>query len=150
MILVEDHINPSGDGAEPISAYPKPDSPEFDPTIDLDVTHEHVVASKGEIWLEAEYNDKTTTQDVLVEVFQERKRQFQKFGDPQCHPLEFIAILGEEFGEVSKAAVEAHFNGYETTGNWDDYRKELIQVAAVAVQMVEALDKKRANAKSSQ
>jgi len=81
------------------------------------------------------------TQDVLREVAQERTRQDSKWG-PQCHhPCEWLAILGEEFGEVCKASCEAHFAGYAKTGDWTEYRKELIQLAAVAVAMVECLDR---------
>lgn len=83
------------------------------------------------------------TGKVLIEVLQERKRQNQKFKEQNHSPMEWVAILGEEFGEVSKAAVEAHFTGYDSTGNWDEYRMELVQVAAVAVAMIECLDRSR-------
>ncbi|GAB2528199.1 MazG-like family protein [Rufibacter soli] len=83
--------------------------------------------------------------NVLAEVKTERERQDAKFSEQNHHPLEWVAILGEEFGEVSKAAVEAHFTGYASSNNWANYREELIQVAAVAVAMVEALDRKEAS-----
>ena len=81
--------------------------------------------------------------DVYAEIQAERNRQGGKWGEQNHHPLEWLAILGEEVGEVNEAALEAHFVGYDRTGNWSDYRKELIQVAAVAVAMVQCYDRNR-------
>lgn len=80
------------------------------------------------------------TKLVLKEIEEERKKQDIKWGVQNHHPVEWLSILGEEFGEVSKAACEAHFH-YENGNTWDDYRKELIQTAAVAVSMVECIDR---------
>lgn len=78
---------------------------------------------------------------VIKYVISERKRQDEKWGANRTHhPLEWLAILGEEVGEANQAALEAHFSGYDRSGNWDDYRKELVQVAAVAVAMIESHD----------
>ena len=81
------------------------------------------------------------TWKVIKEVFGERERQDQKWGEQNHHPMEWLAILGEEVGEANKAALEAHFSGHSRYGVFDDYRKELIQVAAVAVAAVESLDR---------
>lgn len=78
---------------------------------------------------------------VIEEILKERNHQDKKWGQQNHHPMEWLAILGEEVGEVNKAALEAHFAGYRRTGNWSDYRKELIQVAAVVVAMIEAHDR---------
>ena len=78
---------------------------------------------------------------IIKEVKQERCSQEAKWGEQNHHPMEWLAILGEEVGEANKAALEAHFSGYERTGNLDDYRDELVQVAAVAVAMIESLDR---------
>lgn len=74
---------------------------------------------------------------VLEEVKEERARQDEKWGEQNHHPAEWLMILGEEVGEANKAALEAHFNGV----CYSDYRKELVQVAAVAVAMIECLDR---------
>ena len=79
-----------------------------------------------------------STEKVLQEVAAERENQDKKWGVQDHQPVEWIVILGEEFGESSKAALEAHFKGNKSTGNFDDYRAELIQVAAVAVAAVES------------
>jgi len=78
---------------------------------------------------------------VLAEVAAERARQDKKWGRQDHRPADWLSILGEEFGEVCKAVCEAHFPGYESTGDWSSYRKELIHVAAVAVAMAESHDR---------
>jgi NTP pyrophosphatase (non-canonical NTP hydrolase) len=78
---------------------------------------------------------------IFNEIKKERQQQDEKWGEQNHHAIEWCAILGEEVGEVNKAALEAHFKGYKRTGNYSDYRTELIQVAAVAVAMIECLDR---------
>ena len=98
---------------------------------------------------------------ILNEIANERIRQDEKWGE-QNHSLSlWLAILGEEFGEVSKEVVEFYFakaksslsTKSETYGMQSDennmlqrlilenYRKELIQVAAVCVSMIESLER---------
>ena len=81
--------------------------------------------------------------NIFQQIKDERTRQDKKWGVQDHHPLEWCAILGEEVGEVQKAALETHFK-YKGD-NPENYREELIQVAAVAVAMVECYD--RANPK---
>ena len=81
------------------------------------------------------------TAGVLAEVAQERERQHTKWGLQNLPPELWLMVLGEEVGEVNNAALEHHI------GNLPDlaaYRTELIQVAAVAVQAVESLDRQAA------
>ncbi|MGB0428949.1 MAG: hypothetical protein ACPGLV_00650 [Bacteroidia bacterium] len=95
-------------------------------------------------------------ESILEEIKQERVRQNQKFGEQNHKPIEWIAILSEEVGEAAKEALDHHFEYPEKTESGKqecntelqaqrlkDYRKELIQVAAVAVQMIECLDRNR-------
>lgn len=74
------------------------------------------------------------TNEVLSEVVNERINQDNKWGEQNHLPPFWLAILGEEFGEVCKAVFE---HNYHSGG----YRKELIHVAAVAVAMVECFDR---------
>jgi len=87
---------------------------------------------------------KTTKQTyrVLEDVIKERKYQDKKWGEQNHYPFKYNNILGEEFGEACKAANEAYDwkNGYWSK-SLKHYRKELIQVAAVAVAIVECLDR---------
>jgi len=80
------------------------------------------------------------TDRVLRDINAERRRQDEKWGVPNHRPFKWISILGEEFGEVCKAALEVHFKK-EYVDDYSDYRKELIEVAAVAVAAIENLDR---------
>lgn len=85
---------------------------------------------------------------VLDEVFEERRSQEKKWGQ-QNHPgSEYLMILGEEVGEANKEYLEVFFaakksqvSGHGLVVDYSSYRKELIQIAAVAVAMVESLDR---------
>ena len=85
-------------------------------------------------------NNNEKLNDILSEIANERVRQNAKWGIQNHSPIEWIAILGEEFGEAAKEALENHFK-YANNEGLANYRKELIQVAAVAVQMIECLDR---------
>ena len=78
---------------------------------------------------------------IIYEILDEIKHQHEKWGGQNHHPYEWIAILGEEFGEVCKAAYEAGTNGFKNKGNWNNYRNEIMQVAALAIAMIENIDK---------
>lgn len=74
----------------------------------------------------------------------ERERQDDKFGEQNHDPFKWLAILGEEVGEANKAALEAEFalhKGFDGSGNFENYIKELIQIAAVAVSMIECFQR---------
>ena len=77
--------------------------------------------------------------EILQEIVEERKAQDGKWGTQRHAAVEWIPILGEEFGEVCRAALECHFG--HGRSQWSDYRAELIQLAAVAVAMVESFDR---------
>lgn len=78
---------------------------------------------------------------VMLEVMVERGKQDGKWGEQNHDPFTWLTILGEEVGEACEAALESKF------GKWgiDQYRDELIQVAAVAVAMIECIDRKERN-----
>lgn len=77
------------------------------------------------------------TYDISMEILQERERQFKKWGLQDHDEDRWMVILMEEVGEVARAIFDE---------NADNYREELIQVAAVAVAAVEAFDRKFGNA----
>jgi NTP pyrophosphatase (non-canonical NTP hydrolase) len=72
-------------------------------------------------------------EQIIEQIQDERKKQDDKWGEQDHHPLKWLAILGEEVGEANRAMLEEKLI---------DYRKELIQVAAVAVAAVESLYRK--------
>lgn len=82
---------------------------------------------------------------ILTDIIAERTRQDLKWGEQNHHPIFWISILGEEFGEAAQAANQATF---PTDGDkiWTDYRNELVQTAAVAVGAIEALDRRKPSA----
>ena len=81
------------------------------------------------------------TYNVLIEVFDERKRQDEIWGKQNHTPMEWLPILMEEVGEASKAALEEYFNEYVKAESFKNYRTELIHVAAVAIAMIESFDR---------
>lgn len=93
-------------------------------------------------------------QSVLEEVLIERIKQHSKWNEQNHQPIEWIAILTEEVGEAAKEAVDYHFKNpkgelNECNANFSNlqkvrlanYRTELVQIAAVTVQMIESLDR---------
>lgn len=91
---------------------------------------------------------------IFNEIREERTRQHEKWGEQNHKPIEWIGILTEEVGEVSKEASDHHFKLPKDFKDCNDeiqkermvnYRKELIQVAAVAVQMIQCLERNYIN-----
>ena len=82
---------------------------------------------------------------IIQEILEERKKQDKKWGEQNHTPMEWLPILMEEVGEASKAALEPYFRTayphfYRTAPN-SKYRKEIIQVAAVTLAMLECYDR---------
>ena len=81
---------------------------------------------------------------ALIDVVTERGRQDAKWG-VQNHPAEWwLAILGEEFWELAQAILETHFDNGPSArklGGRSAIRKEAVQCAAVAMALVECLDR---------
>lgn len=88
---------------------------------------------------------------IMDEVLKERIRQNEKWGEQNHDPEIWCMILGEEVGEVNTAALEANFSAPHMNSDneaafrkhMDNYREELIQVAAVAVSMVQCFDRNK-------
>ena len=78
-------------------------------------------------------NSEKALQDVLAE----RNRQDIKWGEQNHDPFTYLAILTEEVGELAQAAVELRFDD----GSVDDMKTEAVHVAAVALAIVECLER---------
>ena len=76
---------------------------------------------------------------ILMEVSNERDKQIEKWGVRDLHPFIHMSVLVEEVGEASQAILKSTFGGK----SWSDYRKELVQIAAVAVDMIETMDREQ-------
>lgn len=74
---------------------------------------------------------------VFKQVEIERKRQDQLWGEQNHKPEVWLSILAEEVGEVAQEVQNMKFKRADGA----DYREELVQVAAVAVAMIEAFDR---------
>lgn len=79
----------------------------------------------------------------LADVLDERDRQDAKWGPQNHDPFAWLVILMEEVGEASKAALEARVQGDRNAEAYDftAYRTEIVQTCAVALAMIEALDR---------
>lgn len=88
------------------------------------------------------YNERLLTDErILAEVISEMNRQIKICGIQTHSPLVWNAILVEEVGEVSKAILETLYQDKPRgTVPPDEYRKELIHVAAVAISAIRAID----------
>lgn len=86
---------------------------------------------------------------AVDEVINERASQDLKWGE-QRHPYEWwLAILGEEFGELCQAILETHFTGnpeHKTKGGVKNIKAEAIQVCAVALALIECINRNEAEA----
>lgn len=79
----------------------------------------------------------------MLDVLAERARQDAKWG-VQNHVLtDWVPILGEEFGEFCQAVLEGDTfnNGRRDEFTVDAIRAEAVQVAAVALAIVECIDR---------
>ena len=81
---------------------------------------------------------KSTYDQIISEVLAERERQDKIWGTNQGHhPVEWARILGMTIGKADKAALDAHY-ACESFDFLTEYRKELIQTAAVGVAALES------------
>ncbi|MFZ4394171.1 MAG: hypothetical protein ACOYOU_00935 [Kiritimatiellia bacterium] len=81
---------------------------------------------------------------AMDSVVKERERQDAKWGEQNHAPEVWLAILMEEVGELSEAVLLTRFNNgpdAKAKGGVDNVRKEAVQVAAVAVAMIEFIDR---------
>jgi hypothetical protein len=101
-----------------------------------DIESEIDRARASELALQARVAELERLDYIVVE----RNRQDSKWGEQNHRPNDWVAILGEEFGEAAKSAVELTFGmeiakeGYEA-----ELQDELTQIAAVAVAFKECL-----------
>lgn len=82
--------------------------------------------------------------DVILSMIEERQRQHAKWGEQNHDPVVWLAILGEEVGELCQAVLETRFdNGPKerAKGGHKNMRAEAVQVMAVAEAFIEHLDR---------
>ncbi len=74
-------------------------------------------------------------------VIDEMDKQLQKWGEQNHEPAIYNNILMEEVGEVAKAILQTEVPGKGEYSNWEDVKKEIIHVAAVAMSMIRSLER---------
>ena len=68
---------------------------------------------------------------------EELERAIAKFPTWPTDPLHAVAVLGEEFGELTKAVLQVTYEPHKC--DWSDVEKEAIQTAAMAIRFVRSL-----------
>lgn len=79
------------------------------------------------------------TSKVMLEVSMELARAMVKFPTWPTDPLHALAVLGEEFGELTKDALQLTYEPHKTSP--ENVRKEAIQTAAMAIRFAISLDR---------
>lgn len=75
----------------------------------------------------------------IEQVIEEVRRAAVKFPTWPTDPLHALAVLGEEFGELTKAMLQLTYEPHKTSA--EEVHKEAIQTAAMALRLVKSLDR---------
>jgi NTP pyrophosphatase (non-canonical NTP hydrolase) len=80
---------------------------------------------------------------VIIDTFDERRRQDSLWGVQRHSYGKWLGILAEEFGEVAQAINRIHFPKDAKESDADDIYTELIHVAAVSMAIAEQVLEER-------
>lgn len=75
---------------------------------------------------------------AMAPVQEELERALAKFPTWPTDPVHALAVLGEEFGELTKDVLQQTYEPHKTSR--DRIRKEAIQTAAMALRFIASLD----------
>lgn len=90
-------------------------------------------------------------ENAFKSVADERLRQDTKWGQQDHDFPVWMGIIGEEYGELYQAVNETYFNNgpeERAKGGYTNMRAEAVQVAAVAISFIEALDRRYGGSES--
>jgi len=76
--------------------------------------------------------------ELIEEVKAEIERAINKFPTWPTDPLHALAVLGEEYVELTKAMLQLTYEPHKT--NAEDVRREAIQTAAMSIRLAMSLD----------
>lgn len=79
-----------------------------------------------------------TKTEKLIELKREIDRAIAKFPEWPTDPLHALAVLGEEFGELTKEVLQMTYEPRKS--NLDKVRSEAVQTAAMALRFLESLN----------
>ena len=77
---------------------------------------------------------------ILEQVTNEVEKATTKFPTWPTDPLHALAVLGEEFGELTKAVLQFTYEPHKNV-TLEDIRGEAIQTAAMALRFIQSLDR---------
>ncbi|MBK8225272.1 MAG: hypothetical protein IPK73_30025 [Candidatus Obscuribacter sp.] len=75
---------------------------------------------------------------AIEDVQAELKRAATKFPTWPTDPIHALAVLGEEYGELTKAILQHTYEPHKST--LDDVRNEAVQTAAMAIRLLMSLE----------
>lgn len=75
---------------------------------------------------------------IFKEIEEELNKAVEKFPLWPTDPLHAVAILGEEFGELTKDTLELVYEPNKTS--LDNLKKEALQTAAMAIRFLKSID----------
>lgn len=78
--------------------------------------------------------------DAFDDIDSERERQVALFGEQNHHPAYWLALLGKQMGQLGEAVVQREWR-VDKANALNKVREEAVQIAAVAVAMIEAIDR---------
>ncbi len=81
------------------------------------------------------------TYRAVRDIMHERVKQDAKWGEQNHDPYTYLTILMEEIGEYAQACLQTQFGG--GNGGEMHMREEAVQVAAVALAIIECLDREK-------
>src|SRR6185369_8867239 len=83
--------------------------------------------------------DKQELSDAARDVLAELAKATKKFPTWPTDPLHALAVLGEEFGELTKDMLQLTYEPHKTSAA--NVRKEAVQTAAMALRLYMSLDR---------
>lgn len=93
-----------------------------------DELREAIAALRSERWIP----------DCAADVFKEIGKAIAKFPTWPTDPLHTLAVLGEEYGELTKAVLQLTYEPHKTS--MDELRTEAIQTAAMSLRFLQSID----------
>ena len=96
-----------------------------------------ILALRDSLPQESVQNDKQRAQSSEVDA--EVARAVAKFPTWPTDPLHALAVLGEEFGELTKAMLQFTYEPHKTSR--EEIRTEALQTAAMALRLFKSLDR---------
>lgn len=78
---------------------------------------------------------------ISADVLEELERAKRKFPTWPTDPLHAVAVLGEEYGELNKAVLQAVYEPHKS--GRVEVREEAIQTAAMALRFIDSLEQYR-------